>query len=186
MSTIDQGSATIASALRKLYFARFGFAILWAVVFAVTATTLNPLSIGLLVLYPVVDLVAAVIDYRASRAIKPTPVLYINMALSLLTAVGLAIAATSGASAVLAVWGAWAITAGAVQLIVAITRRRLGGQVPMILSGGISILAGTAFVLMSSGPSATVTGVAGYAVLGGIFFLVSALLLGRTAKGGTR
>ena len=185
MSTIDHGSATIAASLRKLYFARFGFAILWAVVFAITATTLNPLSISLLVLYPVIDLIAAVIDYRASRAIKPTPVLYINMALSLLTAVGLAIAATSGASAALAVWGAWAITAGGVQLIVAITRRRLGGQVPMILSGGISVLAGTAFVL-SSGTATSVTGIAGYAVLGGIFFLVSALLLGRTAKGGTR
>lgn len=177
---------TIAVALRNLYLARFGFAIVWAVLVAVTASTLNPLSIGLLVLYPVVDLVAAVIDHRASRATRPAPLLFVNMALSLLTAVGLAVAVTSGMPAVLVVWGVWAITAGAVQLVVGITRRSLGGQWPMILSGGISVFAGSGFILMSSGPSASLVSLAGYATLGGIFFLISALRLNRTAKAATR
>jgi uncharacterized membrane protein HdeD (DUF308 family) len=177
---------TIAVALRNLYIARFGFAIVWAVLVGVAASTLNPLSIGLLVLYPVVDLIAAVIDHRASRATRPAPLLFVNMALSLLTAIGLAVAVTSGKPAVLVVWGVWAITAGAVQLVVGITRRSLGGQWPMILSGGISVFAGSGFILMSNGPSASLVSLAGYATLGGIFFLISALRLNRTAKAATR
>jgi hypothetical protein len=51
----------------------------------------------------------------------------------------------------------------------------------MILSGGLSVLAGAAFVAMASSPGTTLAGLAGYALLGGIFFLVSALRLGRTA-----
>ena len=186
MTTIDHGRTSIATALRKLYFARFGFAIVWAVLFGITATTLNPASIALLVLYPVVDLITAVIDFRASRAEKPAPALYVNMALSLLAAIGLAVAVTSGTSAALVVWGVWAITAGAVQLIVALTRRALGGQWPMILSGGLSVLAGTAFTLQGILPDGNIVGLAGYAALGGIFFLISALRLGRAAKGGQR
>jgi uncharacterized membrane protein HdeD (DUF308 family) len=108
------------------------------------------------------------------------------MALSLLTAIGLAVALGSGIPSVLRVWGGWAITAGIVQLIVAILRRRLGGQVAMILSGGISVLAGTAFLLMAGGQNAALTGVGGYAILGGIFFLVSAIrlhvVIGKAAK----
>ena len=50
----------------------------------------------------------------------------------------------------------------------------------MIASGSISVLAGVAFVLMASTAGASLAGLAGYALLGGIFFLVSALRLGRT------
>jgi uncharacterized membrane protein HdeD (DUF308 family) len=106
----------------------------------------------------------------------------VNMAISLLAAIGLGIAASSGVPAVLRIWGAWAIIAGLIQLIVALTRRKLGGQWPMILSGGISVLAGANFVISAAAPNPSLTTVAGYAVLGGIFFLVSAIRLGRTAK----
>ena len=97
------------------------------------------------------------IDFRSSGATRPRAPLYLNMALSLLTAIGLAVAVTSGIPSVLRVWGVWAITAGIVQLIVAILRYRLGGQWAMILSGGISVLAGTSFILMAGGPKASVT-----------------------------
>lgn len=177
---------TIASALRILYFVRFGFAIAWAILIVLTAATLTPLSATLLVLYPVFDVVAAVIDHRASRGTRSAALLYVNMALSLLAAIGLAFAATSGRSAVLLVWGLWAITAGVVQLIVGVSRRSLGGQWPMILSGGISVLAGAAFAVQSAGASASLPGLAGYATLGGIFFLVSAIRLSRAAKAATR
>lgn len=69
--------------------------------------------------------------------------------------------ATSGIPNVLRVWGVWAITAGVVQLIVAIMRYRLGGQWAMILSGGISTLAGTSFIVQAGGSNASVTGIAG-------------------------
>ena len=146
-----------------------------------TASTLTPVSIALVVIYPLFDLAAAVVDFRTSGAARQRVPLYINMALSLLTALGLAVAVTSGIPDVLRVWGAWAITAGIVQLIVAILRYRLGGQWAMILSGGISALAGTSFILQAGGANASLTTVGGYAVLGGIFFLISAIRLHRRA-----
>jgi uncharacterized membrane protein HdeD (DUF308 family) len=182
MSTTTGSPATTATSLRNLYFVRFGFAIVWAVLMFAVGKALGPVTIGLLVLYPLFDVAAAVVDFRSSKTARPTVGLYFNMALSLLTAIGLAVAVTSGIPAVLRVWGVWAITAGIVQLIVAIRRYRLGGQWAMILSGGISVLAGTNFYLTAGGPKAMLTAVAGYAVLGGIFFLVSALRLGRVAK----
>ncbi|RZQ61056.1 hypothetical protein [Amycolatopsis suaedae] len=180
MTTVDSPAGGIAPTLRRLYFVRFAFAIVWAGLLFVTKSQLGPLAVTLLVLYPLFDVVAAVVDARSSRAAGPVRGLLVNIAISLLAAVGLAVACTSGLPAVLRVWGAWAIVAGLVQLIVAVARRALGGQWPMILSGGLSVLAGTTFVIGASAPDPVLTNVAGYAVLGGIFFLVSAIRLGRT------
>jgi len=181
----DVHPATVAPALRTLYFVRFGFAVVWAIALALTATTITPLTAALLVAYPVFDVVAAVVDHRASRATRPARLLYVNMALSALAAIGLVFAAPAGRSAILVVWGLWAVTAGVVQLFVGISRRSLGGQWPMILSGGISVLAGIAFILQSGSSSASVVSLAGYATLGGIFFLISAIRLHRAASATT-
>lgn len=178
-------SSAMTSALRTLYLARSGFAVVWALLLALLAPTLGPVSTVLLLLYPAVDLAAAVLDHRASRATRPAPAPLVNMALSLLAAVGLAVAVGIGLPAVFVVWGLWAITAGAVQLVLAVSRRALGGQWAMILSGGISVLAGAGFVA-SSGTAPALTGLAGYATLGGIFFLVSALRLHRVSRAGAR
>ncbi|MFF3442028.1 hypothetical protein [Streptosporangium sp. NPDC002721] len=172
-----------ASALRRLYFVRFVFAIVWALAMFTTASELGPVAVTLLVLYPLFDVAAAVIDARASRTTGSPTLLYVNVAVSLITAVGVGIACASGIPAVLRVWGAWAVVAGLVQLIVGVTRRKMGGQWPMIISGGISVLAGTSFILGASAPDPTLTNAAGYAIPGGIFFLISALRLGRAAKG---
>ena len=166
-----------APALRRLYFVRFGFAVVWAALLFVTRSDLGPVSVALLVLYPLFDVAAAVVDARSSRATG----LYVNIAISLLAAVGLAIACAAGIPAVLRVWGAWAIVAGLVQLFVAVSRRRMGGQWPMILSGGISVLAGSSFILMASAANPSFANLAGYATIGGIFFLVSALRLGQAS-----
>ena len=182
MTTLTDSPIATATSLRNLYFVRFGFAIVWAAGMFVVGKELGPVTIGLLVLYPLFDVAAAVVDFRSSRTARPTVGLYLNMALSLLTAIGLAVAVTSGIPAVLRVWGVWAVTAGIVQLIVAIRRYRLGGQWAMILSGGISVLAGTNFYLTAGTPTGMLASVAGYAVLGGIFFLVSALRLHRVTK----
>jgi len=47
------------------------------------------------------------------------------------------------------------------------------------VSGALSTLAGTSFVVSASAADPSLTGLAGYAALGGLFFLVSALRLGR-------
>lgn len=167
-----------APALRRLYLVRFAFALVWAGLTFATASTLGPASITLLVLYPVFDVAAAVIDLRS--ATKPATGLYVNIAISGLAAVGLLLATMSGVPAVLRAWGAWAIVAGLVQLAVGLSRRALGGQWAMILSGAISAVAGTFFILRASRPDASLDNVAGYALLGGVFFLVSALRLRRS------
>lgn len=176
----------VAPTLRRLYSVRFGFALVWAVLLVVTGSSISPVSAALLVLYPVFDAAAAVVDVRSSRAGGSTGTsasgLYVNIAISALAAVGLALALGSGVPAVLRVWGVWAVVAGIVQLVVALARRRLGGQLAMIASGGISVLAGVSFLLMASSAGASLANAAGYALLGGIFFLVSALRLGRAVQ----
>jgi uncharacterized membrane protein HdeD (DUF308 family) len=175
-------AATGAPVLRRLYFVRFGFALIWAVALFLTASSIGPVSAALLVIYPLFDVGAAILDARSSRASTATVGLYVNVAISTIAAVGLVFAAISGIPAVLRVWGAWAVVAGIVQLIVALRRRKLAGQWPMIVSGAISTLAGISFFVQAAAPLASLRNLAGYALLGGIFFLVSALRLGRNTS----
>ncbi|GGM13887.1 hypothetical protein GCM10010129_67530 [Streptomyces fumigatiscleroticus] len=172
---------SVPAALRKLYFLRFAFAAVWAALLFATADTLGTPTATLLVIYPLFDVACAVIDIRSARANgQPVRGLYVNIALSTLTGIGLAVAATSGVPAVLRVWGAWAVTAGIVQLVVGAVRRQLGGQWAMIASGSISTLAGASFIAQAGKDGASLANLAGYAFLGGVFFLVSAVRLGRT------
>ncbi|MFF3257525.1 hypothetical protein ACFYWP_42655 [Actinacidiphila glaucinigra] len=180
---VEPGLAGTAAALRRLYFIRFGFAIAWALVMFSMAKEITPVGAVLLVLYPLFDVGAAVYDARVSRGSGSPVLLYVNVAVSSATAVGLAVACASGVPAVLRVWGAWAVAAGLVQLIVAVPRRQMGGQWPMILSGGISVLAGGSFIASAGAGDPTLSSAIGYAIPGAVFFLISALRLGRTAKG---
>ncbi|MGK5683668.1 hypothetical protein [Actinoplanes sp. URMC 104] len=177
------GISSTAAALRRLYFARFAFALVWAAVTFAVADDLSPLAVTLLVIYPLVDVAAAIVDARASRATGSPALLYVNVAVSLLAAVGLAFAGASGVPATLRVWGAWAVVAGLVQLAVGLTRRKMGGQWPMIISGGLSVLAGGSFVAAASAADPALTNAIGYAIPGAVFFLIAALRLGRATKG---
>ncbi|MFE6664935.1 hypothetical protein ACFVFH_15425 [Streptomyces sp. NPDC057697] len=178
-------AAGAAAALRKLYFLRFGFAAVWAALLFASPRTLGSLNATLLVIYPLFDVACAVVDVRSAKANQgPVRGLYVNIVLSALTVAGLVVAATSGIPAVLRVWGVWAITAGLVQLVVGVLRRGMGGQWPMIASGAISSLAGASFVAQAGKGDASLSTLAGYAFLGGVFFLVSALRLGRADTAG--
>src|SRR4051812_12202117 len=163
---------TIPSTLRRLYLVRAGFAIVWALVLLTTTSDLGAVAVTLLVLYPLVDVAAAVVDARASSPGRAPTLLLVNVAVSLVAGAGLAIACASGIPAVLRVWGAWAVLAGLVQLLLGVARRGMSGQWPMIVAGGISVLAGAAFIVGASANDPTLAGLAGYAILGGIFFLV--------------
>jgi uncharacterized membrane protein HdeD (DUF308 family) len=173
-----------APTLRRLYFVRFAFAVVWAALLFADKSHLDAFGITLLVLYPLFDVGAAIVDARSSGATGPLRGLRTNIAISTVAAIGLAVAGASGVPAVLRVWGAWAVVSGAVQLFVALSRRKrsMSGQWPMVLSGGISVLAGAQFFLGASASDPKLTDVGGYAVLGGIFFLVSALRLGRARQ----
>ena len=184
MSAASPTITGVATSLRTLYFVRFGFAVVWAALVFAVGSSLSPLTTVLLVVYPLFDAAAAIVDLRSTRAAGSSVfLLYVNMALSIAAAVGLALAATSGTPALLRVWGAWALTAGLVQFIVGLRRRALGGQWVMIISGGLSVFVGGAFIAMSGGDAASLANLGGYAALGGVFFLISALRLRRAVKG---
>ncbi|GHJ40890.1 hypothetical protein [Streptomyces sp. TS71-3] len=184
---------SVPASLRKLYFLRFAFAAVWAALLFTSADTLGVLSVTLLVVYPLFDVAAAVVDLRSVKANGGTepapssalaPALSANIAISSAAVISLAVAATSvGIPAVLRVWGDWAVISGIVQLVAGAARRPLGGQWPMITSGAVSTLAGASFFLQAGSDDPTLRGLAGYAFLGGVFFLISGLRLGRAAKG---
>ncbi|MCP9952421.1 hypothetical protein [Actinomadura madurae] len=109
---MDTHTATATAAtsdpatLRKLYFLRFAFAAIWAALLFTTADTLGPVSVALLLIYPLFDVASAVADARSTRARGGrASALYANIAVSSLTVAGLAAAAASGVPAVLRVWG---------------------------------------------------------------------------------
>lgn len=170
---------TFAKALRRLYFTRFTFALVWAaLVFAVAAMGGAPLTF-LLVIYPLFDAGAVLWQLRAEKESQRSKVVaWTNVVVSVVVAIALGIASTISIGFALTVWGAWAIGSGIPQLITAIRNRRSGGQVAQMLSGGLSVLAGSAFLLQGLTGADSITGVAGYATLGGIFFLISAIRLG--------
>jgi uncharacterized membrane protein HdeD (DUF308 family) len=191
MTALAPPSATsLAAVLRRLYFTRFGFALVWALLLALVAPAAAPLLTALLVVYPLVDAISVLVELRATGARspgRPSPGRSrvsetANIVVSILAAVALGWASFVSAGAVLAVWGVWAVLAGATQLLTGVSRRRLGGQWPLMVSGGLSVLVGFAFVAKGLGGASSVTSVAGYATLGGVLFLISAIRLGRAAR----
>ncbi|MFI1000326.1 hypothetical protein ACIP10_18395 [Streptomyces galbus] len=173
-------SVAAKPALRRLYVIRCVFALAWAALLLLSGSELTTGVKLLLALYPAFDVAAAVVDARSARAAGPLKGLYVNMAVSVLAVIGVAVASASGVADVLRVWGAWAIVSGLVQLLVGLARRSMGGQWAMILSGGISVLAGAGFIRSATQDAPTLTALAGYATLGGVFFLVSAVRLSRS------
>lgn len=110
---------------------RFAFAAVWAGSLFAMADTLGVFTAALLVIYPLFDVACAVIDIRSARVdARSVRGLYVNVVLSGLAVIGLAVAVTSGVPAVLRVWGVWAVTAGVVQLVVGAARRLLAGSGP--------------------------------------------------------
>jgi uncharacterized membrane protein HdeD (DUF308 family) len=104
----------------------------------------------------------------------------INAVLGIVAAIAMSIAVLSTIKAVLIVFGVWALVSGAIQLTLAIRRRRaVGAQWPMMLSGGISVLAGIQFAATSGSSSASLSLVAGYSAFGAFWFLLAVVALRR-------
>jgi uncharacterized membrane protein HdeD (DUF308 family) len=143
-----------------------------------SADTPTVVAAVLLVIYPLWDVVATLLERRMAGTGSTSRVSAINMALGLAAAIGMIIAVLSTIGTALLVFGIWALLSGAIQLAVAIRRRRtVGAQWPMIISGGLSVLAGAAFAAMSRSATSGLSAVAGYSAFGGFWFLVSAIAL---------
>ncbi|MCS5723428.1 hypothetical protein N1028_18665 [Herbiconiux sp. CPCC 203407] len=164
--------------LRRLYFIRFAFALVWAGVLIATAAAQGPLLTVLVVIYPLVDAAAVAWQLRSEgKGASPRIAEMLNIVLSLAAAIGLGILSTISVGAILAGWGVWAILSGITQLVTALLRRSAGGQIPLVISGAISVLAGGGFLASGLQGGSGAIGIGGYAVLGGIFFLIAAIRL---------
>jgi uncharacterized membrane protein HdeD (DUF308 family) len=176
--SVSRTSAAFTSRLRGLYFTRFGFAVVWALVLFLAASSLNPLLTTLVIIYPLVDAVAVLWQLRAEPSTRASRLFeWLNVVVSVLAAAALAVASFDSLGGVLTVWGVWAVISGVTQLIAATLRRRDGGQVPLIISGALSVGAGISFIVMATHDVATVSALATYAIPGGVFFLISAIRL---------
>jgi len=164
--------------LKQYYYARAAFSIAWIGV-AVTLGFGHPaLAAVLLVLYPAWDALANLADGGRSGGILANKPQAFNALASLAVAAAIA-AALPDMHRVLAVFGAWAILSGLLQLAAALRRwKRNGAQWAMILSGAQSALAGAVFIHQAGGPAEpSIATVVGYAGFGAFYFLVSALSL---------
>jgi hypothetical protein len=170
----------------QLFIIRGLVAIVWAVAFAATADSLtSDVTLGaaiLVVVYPLIDVVASLIDARGERG-SARRVLLAGAATSAIAAASLAVAATGTVANVLAVFGVWAIVSGSAQLVTALRRRaQFGLQLPMLLAGVGSVGFGLAFVIASTGTEPKLSMLAIYAAGGGIDFIVEAYLLARRRR----
>jgi hypothetical protein len=164
--------------LKRYYFTRAAFSIAW--IFTALNTMRHGWGIeaGLLVVYPAWDALANLVDGTRSGGMARNRAQAINVVVSLAVASAVAFALPD-MHRVLAVFGAWAILSGLLQLGAALGRwKTFGAQWAMVLSGAQSALAGAFFIFQAGQPAtpsiATVTGYAGF---GAFYFLVSALWL---------
>ncbi|MBB4368144.1 uncharacterized membrane protein HdeD (DUF308 family) [Bradyrhizobium sp. cir1] len=164
--------------LKQYYFIRAAFSVAW-VVAAFAVGPLSAVAGVLLVLYPAWDAAANVVDALRSGGLKQNRTQALNVLVSLATGVAVLIALQMSMNLVLAVFGAWAILSGLLQLGTAIRRwKSFGAQWAMVLSGGQSALAGGFFVFQASTPAVpSIATVTGYAAVGALYFLVSAIWL---------
>lgn len=172
-----------ARSLRGLYFARTVFSVIWVILLSVFVKTNSSIANILFIIYPAWDVFATYLDIRANPAHASKTPQYVNMVIGILTTVGVALALQRGVPVAIVVFGIWAIVTGLIQLILGLRRRKLGGQWPMIISGGQSMLAGSVFIAMSNSPTMGISSLAGYSAFGAFYFLLSAIRLSKTIKG---
>lgn len=165
--------------LTRYYYGRAAFSIAWvAAAFAVGLR--NPaIAAALLVAYPAWDAVANAVDAASSGGLAHNRTQRLNVWVSGVTTLAVAAALTSSINAAIGVLGAWAIAAGLLQLGTAVRRWKThGAQWAMILSGAQSALAGGVFIAQSRMDAPlSIANIAGYAGVGALYFLVSAIWL---------
>lgn len=172
------------SSLLRLYLGRGVLAVAWALAFAGAHEDVNAVAITLLVVYPLIDAVSSLIDYRALTDGSERRVTAFNGALSTLAAIAVGVAGAGGVAPVLHVFGAWAVISGAAQVAVGLKRRgsELGKQWPMLIAGGLSFLVGIFYNIQAAGDDPSLDVLSVYATGGGVFFIAQAGLLGWKAR----
>lgn len=165
--------------LKQYYFIRAAFSVAWVAAAFTAAPSSSAIAAALLVLYPAWDAAANLVDGLRSGGLTQNRTQALNVLVSLVTTVAVIVALQTSMNGVLGVFGAWAILSGLLQLGTAIRRwKSFGAQWAMVLSGGQSALAGGFFIFQATTPAVpSIANVAGYAAVGALYFLVSALWL---------
>lgn len=185
-AVVGEQTVETARSLRKLYFTRAAFSVAWVVLIALFAKTSMGIASVLLIIYPAWDVVGTFLDIRANHSSPSKTPQYVNAVISGITTVTVGIALQKGVPEALMVFGAWAIGTGLIQLILGLRRRKfLGGQWPMIISGGQSIIGGTSFILLAHDPTKGITSLGGYAAFGAFYYLLAAFRLSKTVNRST-
>ncbi|RFZ92480.1 hypothetical protein D0C36_13715 [Mucilaginibacter conchicola] len=183
IETNTTNTAQTARGLRSLYFTRVAFSFIWVILISVFAKTNEGVTRILFIIYPLWDVIATYLDIKANPPQTNKTPQYVNIGIGLLTTIGVIAALQKGVPAALIVFGVWAIVTGLIQLILGLRRRKaLGGQWPMIISGGQSMLAGASFIAMANSPKMGIGNLAGYAAFGAFYFLLAAIRLSKTIK----
>ena len=191
-STTAAATATTAApesgtwrSLRSLHLVRAAFSLTWVALVVTTSASLTSadrptaLAAVLLVSYPLWDVLVTALERRRTTSVAiPRGSSTATIAVGLVATVAMALALLDTIGTAMLVFGAWALLAGALQLVVAVRRRAaMGAQWPMMISGGLSVLAGAAFAAMSTSSTSGLSAIAGYAAFGAFWFLVSAAAL---------
>ena len=168
-----------SSWLKCYYYLRFTVSAAWVALAFTVAKNSPPLASVMLIAYPAWDALANYVDARRAGGLGRNRSQLLNVVVSLIAAIAIAVALALSMNAVLAVYGIWAVVAGAFQLLTAARRwKTSGAQWAMILSGAQSALAGLFFFKMAGGTEAIgIANVAPYAAFGAFYFLVSAVWL---------
>jgi uncharacterized membrane protein HdeD (DUF308 family) len=184
-TVVGAQSVETARSLRKLYFTRAAFSVIWVILVTLFAKTSIGIASVLLIIYPAWDVAGTFLDIRANHGNQPKTPQYVNAVISGITTVLVGFALQKGVPEALIVFGTWAIGTGLIQLILGIRRKKfLGGQWPMIISGGQSIIGGTSFILLAHDPTKGITSLAGYAAFGAFYYLLAAFRLSKTVNHG--
>jgi hypothetical protein len=167
---------------QRIAIVRAVLALVWAVALVIavgdhvpsTNSDVPIAAAALLASYPAIDVVASIAAALSTDASER--VLRINAALSALAVAAIgATAFGADAGATLAAFGSWATVSGAIQFGAAVHRRRAGSrQLPLIVSGGLSTIAGISFLAASGMDDAHLAIVGGYMALGALLYLLSA------------
>jgi uncharacterized membrane protein HdeD (DUF308 family) len=179
-STVEPSDRASASRwLKSYYFVRAGLALAWVAGAFTIGRAMPPVGAALLVAYPAWDAAANFVDAQRNGGLINNPSQSLNVVISAVAAVAVALALGAGMNAVLGVFGVWAVLAGLFQLITGVRRwRTYGAQWAMILAGAQSAIVGVVFIKQASAPAIPgITDIAPYAAFGAFYFLVSAVWL---------
>ncbi len=179
--------STLTGWLRTYYFLRAAVSVAWIALALLVGRADATAAAILLIAYPAWDAIANYLDARKNGGLRSNMSQAVNLAISAMTTLAVAVALGIGMGAVFAVFGAWAALSGLLQLITAIRRwKSAGAQWVMVLSGAQSALAGGYFVVLAmAGTAPGIAAIAPYVAFGAFYFLVSAIWLSvRIARSG--